>query len=87
MGRYINQTSDGEPITARRKVRALLVDGAEIIPEPTEWVPNLVCVVDNGMFEAAGYAFDEHEMNVFKAPDLRKKVWMIHPKAADIADK
>ena len=87
MGRYINQTSTGASLGTFDKAEQLEKDGATIIPEPAEWVPNLVCVVDNGMFEAAGYAFDEHEMNVFKAPDLRKKVWMIHPNAADIADK
>ena len=37
----------------------------------------IICVVDNGMFEAAGFAYDEMEFNVFARPDGRPKTWLI----------
>ena len=44
--------------------------------------PNLVCVVDNGFFAAAGYVFDESEFQAFNHPsDNRPKEWLIVPNA------
>lgn len=38
----------------------------------------LVCVVDNGMFEAAGVAYSDRELQAFNRPDDRRpKVWLI----------
>lgn len=51
MGRYINITSTGKELSWR-KAQELINDGAKQIPEPSVWNPNLVCVVDNGVFEA-----------------------------------
>lgn len=84
MGRYINELSTGQPI-GWRKAQALINDGAKEIPQPAEWRPNLVCVVDNGVFEAAGYAFDQREFEVFSAPDDRKKIWLEYPHAEALA--
>jgi len=36
-----------------------------------------VCLIDNGLFTAAGIAFDEEELQVFKDPDGRKKKWYV----------
>jgi len=56
-----------------------------IIPRPTSFdkVPDskaLICVVDNGFFEAAGYCFSEREFEVFTAPDPRPKTWLLMDK-------
>lgn len=85
MGRYINQTSNGNPI-GWRKAQALINDGAKEIPQPTTWRPNIVCVVDNGIFEAAGYAFNEQELKIFLTPDGRKKTWLEYPHAEKVAE-
>lgn len=87
MGRYINQTTNG-PVTAsaKAKIEAIVNDGGVVIPQPTEFVPNLVCVVDNGAFGAAAYAFDEREMKVFQYHgDYRPKVWIIWDKVETFA--
>ncbi len=54
MGRYINQNSKGESLPANGKAKALIADGAKVIPQPTEFEEDIVCVVENGMFDAAG---------------------------------
>ena len=40
----------------------------------------IICVLDNGPFEAAGYAYSEDEFNEFAAPDFgyqRPRTWLI----------
>ena len=62
--------------------------GAEIIPlRPTSLtdVPSdkaLICVVDNGAFEAAAYAFDEREFSDFcwTPQDPRPRTWVLMDK-------
>ena len=56
--------------------------GGEVIEQPDSFrdIPSgkaLICVVDNGPFEAAGYAFSEREFQAFKDPDGRQKIWMV----------
>lgn len=87
MGWYINEIN-GEDIPSLRKVQFILENApdAKIIDPPTEWQEGLVCVVHNGAFDAAGYAFDEDEMRVFLAPDYdvqRPRTWMIVPNAKE----
>ena len=67
MGKYINKNSKGESLgsTFRDKVNTLILDGANVISEPKTFDEGLVCVVDNGMFAAAAYAYDEREMKHF----------------------
>ncbi len=36
----------------------------------------LLCVVDNGPFEAAGFAYDEREFEAFSHSDGRPREWM-----------
>jgi len=88
MGYYINENSKGEPVPHKGKVSFLLADGAELV-EPEligVWQPNLVCVVDNGFFEAAGHAYNEAEMKAFSDPtDTRPKTWLVYPHAEKLA--
>lgn len=86
MGRYINKTSKHQALPAKGKIVHLVEDGARIIPEPETFKDNLVCVVDNGFFEAAGYAYSENEMKVFKRDDGRPKTWLVYPKVNEMAD-
>jgi hypothetical protein len=84
MGYYINQTSTGQPLPSIGKVKALVLDGAKIVAP--EYQPNLVCVVDNGPFEAAGYCYSEEEFKEFNNPgDWRPKTWLVHPLAEQLA--
>lgn len=85
MGKYINHTSDGKAIPAIGKAGALIADGAKVIPPPTEFMDNLVCVVENGPFDAAAYAYSEQEMKEFKIECGRKKTWLIYEHAQIVA--
>ena len=60
--------------------------GAKIIPEPIGfWQKDpqeaFICVLDNGPFEAAGFAYNEREFEEFKAPDpfppQRPRTWLV----------
>jgi len=87
MGKYVNQTSNGSVgASFKDKCNALLSDGAIEIGVPEKFEENLVCVVDNGMFAAAGYCFDSHEFKVFTHPtDKREKRWFIWDKVNQFA--
>jgi len=87
MGKYINQTSKGDVGTsAGAKCRAIMEDGAIIISQPKEFMPNLVCVIDNGFFGAAAYVYSEKEFVEFNHPsDTRPKRWFIWDKVKDYA--
>jgi len=37
----------------------------------------LICVVENGVFDAAGIAYSDEELKRFKAPDSRPKTWLL----------
>lgn len=85
MGQYINQI---EGITMgpdfESKCLIIKMHGGEAT-EAKEFEENLVCVMDNGPFAAAGYAYSEEEWKVFSLPDDRKKQWFVLPNAADYA--
>jgi len=89
MGFYINQIN-GKDVPRFEKASFIIqnVAGARLIEPPTEWQEGLVCVVDNGNFEAAAYAFNEHEMKVFLATDSdydqRPRTWLLVPGAKEI---
>ena len=86
MGRYINEDSKGNPIgaSASDKVKNLVADGAKVIPGG-EYVPNMVCVVNNYAFAAAGYCYDEREYQDFRHPDGRPKTWLQYEHAEKLA--
>ena len=86
MGYYISQTAKGVGLPPRNKADYLILDGAVEIPEPKEFVPGLVCVIENGPFDAAMFCYCKSEMEAVKDPmDPRPKRWLIHPKAAELA--
>lgn len=88
MGKYINQTSFGEPLgtSYESKINGLVKDGAKIITSPLVFQPNLVCVVDNGHFAAAGYCDSEEEFEVFAYDaDNRPKTWLTYHAADEVA--
>jgi len=86
MGYYINHTSYGEALPARGKADQLIALGGQKIPQPKKWVENLVCVVENGPFDAAGYIFSQRELEDFSYPDdNRRKIWIIFPNAAELS--
>ena len=87
MGKYVNETSKGQVgVSFNAKCQALLEDGATLIPTPTKFVENLVCVVDNGFFTAAGYAYDQREFDDFSdSNDPRRKRWFVWDKVKEFA--
>ncbi|HNX08453.1 MAG TPA: hypothetical protein PKL96_12785 [Bacteroidales bacterium] len=87
MGKYINQTTNGAVGTSSSaKCNAILADGGIEIPAPTKFQPNLVCVVDNGHFAAAGYCYNEREFDDFNySGDHRPKRWFVWDKVEQFA--
>lgn len=53
--------------------------------EPIKELPAhlaLVCVVDNGPFDAASYCYDQYEFEAFNDPsDWRPRTWLLMDKA------
>lgn len=86
MGRYINEVN-GKPIgtSFNAKVNNLkeLANAEPITDE--KFVEDMVCVINNGFFAAAGYAYDEEEYQEFKRPDGRQKMWLKVPNANKLA--
>lgn len=85
MGYYIEGPSKG-------KVEYIIKNWKAVeIPQPGTFssiLPQhgLICVVDNGLFEAAGFCFDAQEFDAFTRPDdYRPKTWLIMPR--DLAEK
>lgn len=84
MGYYINQNSKGE-VLGYKKFRGLVEDGAMPIAPPTEWREGLVCVIDNGIFDAACYAHSKEEMEACLEEDGRWKRWLQFDKAKELS--
>ncbi len=80
MGYYINKINN-KTLPPNGKANFLLREGAKIAPTPITFQENLVCVVENFHFDAAGYAYSKEEMDVFLKPDGRNKTWLIVPDA------
>jgi len=87
MGKYVDQTTKGQVgASFEAKCKALLEDGAIIVPKPDKFIPNLVCVIDNGYFGAAGYMYSESEFKKFADPsDTRPKRWFVWDKVEQFA--
>ena len=85
MGYYINQNSKGEQLMPQNKAHQLIQDGAKKIPEPTTWEEGIVCVMENPMFDAAGYCYNQNELKEFKHPDGRRKTWLLYLPAKNLS--
>ena len=53
-----------------------------IIPCPNRFedIPSneaIICVVDNDLFEAAAFCYNQDEFRVFSSPDRRPIVWVV----------
>lgn len=87
MGKYINEIN-GNYIGSSFSNKSIAIKkaGGVRIPTPTVFQPNLVCIIDNGAFSAAGYIYDEEEFKVFLQPDPRPKQWFILENAETYID-
>lgn len=87
MGLYINRTPNGA-LPHVGKGAELIKAGAQLLLDtPKTWEEGLVCVVRNGMFEAAAYAHSQREMEYFAdtTHDERPRVWLKWDKAKEFA--
>lgn len=85
MGKYINTNSKGEFIGPLNKAQALIDDGATVT-DPS-FKENLVCVVENGIFDAAAYCYSEDEFRCFSDPkDDRPKTWLVYPHVKELTN-
>lgn len=91
MGKYLNIDSKGRSLGSGyyAKIGNLMADGALGVSDRI-FQNNMICVVDNGNFAAAGYAaagyaYDEDEFEVFKQFDGRPKTWLIYKFAKELA--
>ena len=80
MGKYVNVNLKGNPLMARGKATQLVQSGAERIEEPSKFDQHpgkaVLCVVENGPFDAAAFAYNQSELEEFKRPDGRAKSWL-----------
>ncbi len=80
MGKYVNVNLNGRPLNARGKASNLVMSGAERIEEPESLAQHpgkaVLCVVENGPFDAAAWAYSQDELNCFKREDGRLKSWL-----------
>lgn len=82
MGKYINQNSTGSELHPLGKAKALISDGAVVQSTPKYIPGKSVCVVENGFFDAAAYAFSEEEFLVFlNDKSGRKKTFLVYEHA------
>ena len=78
MGYYIET-----PERSNKAEQIARIHDGEIIPQPLNFskVPEgkaLICVVDNRIFEAAAFCYNEAEFKVFSDPnDVRGRKWVI----------
>ena len=73
----------------KRKAEHLVTEfGARVLTSP---VPNfdkvpegwvLVCIVDNGLFEAAAICYNQEEIAEFRRSDGRPRTWVLVPREA-----
>lgn len=86
MGYYIDTDNNGRYLGQLKSDAIAALPGVEELPSaPLKFMENLVCVVDNGLFEAAGYCFSEAEFIEFRRNDGRPKRWFIVPDAAGLS--
>ncbi len=88
MGQYINVTPNGNSLDAKGKVKQILEEfnGSREVEKPSSLSElsekdGLICVAENGLFDAAAYVYSDNELADFSLPDdNRKKTWIIADK-------
>lgn len=90
MGFYIERLADGRELPVKNKAQFLAenVLGASLIEgEPKSWMPDLICVISNPLFDAAGYAYDADEFGRFmpRRNDFRPRQWVRVPGAQQLS--
>jgi hypothetical protein len=86
MGKYVNQIKGVELGGSFNSKCEILSKMGAIQVSDSEFIENMVCVVDNGFFAAAAYAYSESEYNQFKSPDGRPKRWFALENVSEYAD-
>ncbi len=78
MGYYIEV-----PENLNKAQQLVELHGAKVLPEAPTWGEHteaIICVVQNGMFDAAAFCYSESELNEFKSPDYggrqRPRTWL-----------
>ncbi|HET6887744.1 MAG TPA: hypothetical protein VFH87_07450 [Candidatus Udaeobacter sp.] len=84
MGYYVEL-----PLPREKAEQLVRLYGAELVLSPEDFNfkgdDALICVVENGLFDAAGIAYSPHERDEFNDPeDTREKVWLKLPKKVAI---
>jgi hypothetical protein len=86
MGYYLNGSVNGQVIPAVGKANFLLAHASATETSDHSFQENLVCVVENGPFDAAAFIFSPAEALAFQDPkDRRRKRWLLVPNAALLA--
>jgi hypothetical protein len=78
MGYYIDVDSSGHALPTLGKADHLIqYEDAIVLQNPTEFVDGMICVANNGFFEAAAFIFCEGEFDAFHdLSDTRRKTWL-----------
>lgn len=77
MGRYIQGPTKGKAEMLVEKHGAKMVNEADAMCYYNDG-DGVVCVVDNGFFEAAAFCYSQNEVSAFSDPsDLRPKTWLV----------
>jgi hypothetical protein len=87
MGQYINAI-EGLAMGPDFESKCLVIKmhgGVET--DANSFQENLVCVINNGPFAAAAYAYNASEWAEFKKPDGRPRKWFVLPNASEHVDQ
>lgn len=79
MGYYINPVSEHKETWLMANGKRIDAHQVQDVFTDPESLP--VCLVDNGLFTAAGICYDPQEAEVFLRPDGRPKLWYCCKKA------
>ena len=80
MGYYIDRF-EAELLPTKGKADFLVSKGAKKIEIPERFTNDLVCVIDEGIYDAAGFAFNENEMKRFLNDGYGRSEWLKVPNA------